>query len=70
MKGIQSSKDKKYLQSIDSNLMEEKNDENSKDQSKTKIIGIDQIVVSKEALVNIMSQQVIKKFPNHDYIVS
>ncbi len=50
--------------------MEEKNDENSKDQSKTKIIGIDQIVVSKEALVNIMSQQVIKKFPNHDYIVS
>jgi hypothetical protein len=70
LKGIQSSKDKKYLQSIDSNLMEEKNDENSKDQSKTKIIGIDQIVVSKEALVNIMSQQVIKKFPNHDYIVS
>jgi hypothetical protein len=31
LKGIQSSKDKKSLQSIDSNSMEEKIDENSKD---------------------------------------
>ncbi len=41
LKGIQSSKNKKTLKSIDFDHMEEKNDEDSKDQRKTKIIGND-----------------------------
>jgi len=43
--------------------MEQKFDEDSEDQNKTKIIGTDQIVVSEEALVNLMSQHVIENFP-------
>jgi hypothetical protein len=50
--------------------MEEKYDENLEDYKKIKIIGIDQIVVSKEALLNLMTQQVMKMFIDHDYIVS
>ncbi len=63
MKRIQSSKDQKSLQSINSNPMEQKFDEDSEDQNKTKIIGTDQIVVSEEALVNLMSQHVIENSP-------
>jgi hypothetical protein len=40
LKGIQSSDNHKSIQSIDSNHMEEKSNENLEDQSKTNIIGI------------------------------
>jgi hypothetical protein len=54
LKGIQSSKNKKNLKSIDFDHMEKKSDENSKDQRKTKIIGTNQTIISKEALVNLL----------------
>jgi hypothetical protein len=54
LKGIQSSKDKKSLQSIDEDQMEETCDENSEDQRETKTIGIDQIVVLKKVLINLI----------------
>jgi hypothetical protein len=50
--------------------MEKKSNEDSKDQRNTKVIGTDKIIVSKEALVNLMNQQVMKIFIYHDYIVS
>jgi hypothetical protein len=40
LKGIQSSENQKSIQSIDSNHMEEKFNENLEDQNKTNIIGI------------------------------
>jgi hypothetical protein len=43
---------------------------NLKDQRKVEIIGIDQIIASKEALVNLMSQHVMKIFTYHDYTIS
>jgi plasmid maintenance system killer protein len=67
--GIQSSKNQKSLHSIDSNHMEEKFDENSKDHSKAKIIGTYHTIMSKEALVNMMSKQVMKKYLDHEYKV-
>jgi hypothetical protein len=48
--------------------MEEKFD--SKHHSKIKIIGINQTIVLKEVLINLMNKQVMKKYPNHDYKVS
>jgi len=50
--------------------MEERIDEHLKGQNKTKIIGIDHIVVLEEALINMMNKQIMKKYPNHDYKVS
>ncbi len=47
--------------------MEEKNDEYLEDQNKTQIIGTDQTIMLEEALVNPLSKQVMKKYPNHDY---
>jgi hypothetical protein len=49
--------------------MEEKFDEDSKDHSKTKIIGTYHTIMSKEALVNMMSKHVMKKYPYHYYKV-
>jgi hypothetical protein len=56
------------LESINLDHMEEKFDEDTKDQRKIEIIGIDEIIVLEETIVNIMSQQVMKIFTNHDYI--
>ncbi len=50
--------------------MEEQFDEDAKDWRKTKIIGIDQIMVAKEPFENFMSQQVMQIFIDNDYIVS
>jgi len=43
--------------------MEEKFDEHLKGQNKTKIIGIDHIIVLEEALINMMNKQIMKKIP-------
>jgi hypothetical protein len=69
LKVSQSSNNKKSLEFIDSNHMGKKSDEDSKDQRKTKIIGIDQIIVSKEALVNLMNQQAMRLLKNHGYTI-
>jgi hypothetical protein len=47
--------------------MKEKSNENFKNQSKTNIIGTHQTIMSKEAIVNFMNKQVMKKYPDHDY---
>ncbi len=48
--------------------MEEAFDEDLKDQKEIKTIGTNQSTVSKKALVNMINQQVINKYPNHDYV--
>jgi hypothetical protein len=58
------------LESIGSNHMKEKFDEDLKDQQKVEIIGTYQTITSKEALVNLMSQHVMKIFTYHDYTIS
>ncbi len=70
LKGIQSSKDQKFLQSIDEDHMEERYDEDSEDQKKIKSIRTYQIVVSEDTLVNLISWQVMNKYLDHDYILS
>ncbi len=45
-------------------------DEDLEDDRTLDIIDIDQIVASKETSINLMSQQVMKIFTDHDYIVS
>jgi len=50
--------------------MQEKFDGDSEDQRKTKINGTDQTIVSEEASINMMNQQVMKIFTNHDYTIS
>ncbi len=50
--------------------MEERLNEESEVQGKTKTIGTNQIVVSKETPINLISQQVINKYSNHDYVDS
>ncbi len=69
MKGIQSSKDQKSLQSIKENHVEKTYDEDSKDQKETKTIGIYYTIVL-ETLVNLISQQVMNKYSNHGYTIS
>ncbi len=70
MKGIQSLDDQKSLQSIDEDHVEKTFDEGSKDQRKTKTIGIDQIIVLEKTLVNLISQQVMNKYLDHGYTIS
>jgi hypothetical protein len=70
LKGIQSSKYRTSLKSIDSNHRKEKSDEHSKDHRTIKIIDTDQIVASEETSVNLMSQQVMKIFTDYDYTIS
>jgi hypothetical protein len=55
LKGIQSSKDKKSLQFIDEEHMEERSNEESEVHGKTQTIGIDHIVVSNEIPVNMIN---------------
>jgi hypothetical protein len=50
--------------------MKEKSDEDLEDQNKIEIIGVDHTIVLEEASINLMSQQVMKEFKNHDYIIS
>ncbi len=47
--------------------MEETSNKDSKDQRKTKTIKNDQLVVSKKALINVINQQVMNKYLDHDY---
>jgi hypothetical protein len=56
LKGIQSSEDHKFLQSIDEDQMEETCDENLEDHKETKTIGIDQIVIYIFLIINLISQ--------------
>ncbi len=56
LKVSQSLDNKKSLKSINSNHKEEKFNEDLKDQRKIEIIGTNQIVISKEASINMMSQ--------------
>ncbi len=55
LKGIQSSDNHIFLESIDLNHREEKSNEDSEDQKTTTIINTNQMITSKEALVNLMS---------------
>jgi hypothetical protein len=48
--------------------MEETFDEDWEDQKETKTIGIDQLVVLERTLLNLINQQVMNKYPNHDYV--
>ncbi len=57
LKGIQSSKDQKSLQSIDENQMEETCDENSENHRETQTIGIDHIVILEFFLIKLISQR-------------
>jgi hypothetical protein len=50
--------------------MEKKSNEDSKDQRKIEIIGTHQIIISKEAWINLISQHVMKIFIDHDYTFS
>jgi len=50
--------------------MKEKSDEDLEDQNKIEIIGVDHTIVLEKASINLMSQQVMKEFKNHDYIIS
>ncbi len=70
LKRIQNLENQMSLESINANHKEEKVDEHLEDQITTQIIDIDKTVTSKEALINLMSQQVMKIFTDHDYIVS
>ncbi len=47
--------------------MEKTSYEDSESQRETKIIRIDQTIILGKALVNLISQQVMTKHPNHDY---
>ncbi len=56
LKVSQSLDNQKSLKSINSNHREEKSKEDLKDQRKIEIIGTNQIVISKKASINMMSQ--------------
>jgi hypothetical protein len=66
----QSSNNKKSLESIDFDHREVKFNEDSKDYKKLEIIRTDQIIVLEEASINLMSQQVMKMFTDHDHTTS
>jgi hypothetical protein len=68
MKGIQSLKDQKSSKTIKEDHMEEIFDEDWEDQKEIKIIGIDQLVVLERTLLNLINQQDMNKYPNHDYV--
>ncbi len=70
LKGIYSLEDHKYLLSIDEDHMEETSTEDSEDYKEIKTIGIDQIVISKKTLVNLINQHVMNKYPDHGYTIS
>ncbi len=59
-----------FLESMDLDHMEEKFDEDLKDQRKTNIIGTNQTLGLEKALVNLMNQHVMKIFIDHDHIIS
>ncbi len=70
LKGIQSLENQKYLESINSDHRKIKSNEDLKDHKTIDFIDIDQIVTSKEASLNLMSQQVMILLRDHNYIIS
>jgi hypothetical protein len=70
LKGIQSSKDHKSLQSINKDHMEETFNEDLENHKETNTIGTDQIVILEINLVNMISQQVMNKYLDHGYTIS
>jgi len=50
--------------------MEEIYNEKSEVHGKIETVGTDQITVSKETLINIINQQVMNKYLDHDYAYS
>jgi hypothetical protein len=68
LKDIQSSENQKSLEGIDSDHRKEKSNEDSKGRRTSNIININQIVTSKETLMNFMSQQNMILLKNNDKI--
>ncbi len=48
--------------------MKETSDEDLEDYRDIKIIGTNQIIVLEKVVVNMINQQVMNKYPDHDYV--
>jgi hypothetical protein len=70
LKGIQSLKNYKSLESIDFDQRKEKFHQDLEEERALEIINTDEIFTLEEAIVNLMIQQAMTLLKNHEYTVS